>query len=200
MIERVATRLASIASENGIIPSEDHDLYIYSYQIMIERTFSWACILLVALLFETLYPYTLIFMAFFLSLSMFVGGWHAPSFRLCFVVSVGIFLGFSLVEPFVTASFPMGVAVVLITCCAVVIGVLGPVAHPNKPMDAKSIKICRKISIVIIFIQTALAVVSFAAGNERILMFIMFSFMIASASLVGGHREAKKLQKSYEMG
>ena len=200
MSEKVAARLASIASENGVISSEDRDLYVYSYQIMIERSISWACILLIALIFGTLYPYTLIFMAFYWPLSMFVGGWHACGFRLCFVVSVGIFLGFSLVEPIISASLTMNVTILAIVCCAVAIGILGPVAHPNKPMDAKSMKRCRKISIVVIFIETTLAFAFFAADNERVLLFIMFSLLITSASLLGGHREAKKHKKLLEVG
>lgn len=194
MSERVATRLAIIASENGVISNEDRELYIYSYQIMIERTISWACILLVALLFGTLYPYTLIFMAFYLTLSMFTGGLHVPSFWLCLAASVGIYLVFSLVEPFMTTSLPMNAIILVIVCCAVTISILGPVAHPNKPMDAKSMTRCRKISIAIIFIQTTIAFIFFASGNERILMFIMFSFVIISCSLMAAYWHIKSVK------
>ena len=191
MSEKLAARLAIVASQKGVIPSEDIDLYTYSYQILIERTISWVCILIAALLFGNLYPYALVFIAFFIPLSMFTGGWHAPNFGLCFTISVGIFVGFSIVEPFITAQLPINVMMGIVVGCAVIVGVLGPCADANKPMDAKSIKRCHKISVVVLLIEVSIASVVFTLGNERVLMFIVFSFAIVGISLLAAHYSRK---------
>ena len=198
MSEKIATRLAAIACESGVIPDEDRDLYIYSYQIVFERIVSWACLVLVALFFETLVPYALVFMAFYLSLSMFTGGWHAPSFGLCFLVSVGIFVGFSLVEPFIAAVVSSVVMLAVILCCAVIIALLGPAEHPNKPMDAGALKRCRKVSLVILAVQVALATGVFVLENERVLVFMTLSFALVSLSLVGDRKTAEKSANNHE--
>ena len=192
MSERIAAKLADIAWESGIISEDDRDLYIYSYQILIERTVSWACILFIALFFGTLYPYALIFAAFYLSLSMFTGGWHAPSFILCFFMSVGVFLGFSLVEPLLADALSINALMIIVAFCAVGIGLLRPAAHPNKPMDDRGMKRCRRVAVVVLILQSFIAFVFFAMGNSRMLLFIAFSFVIVSFSLVIAHCSVKR--------
>ena len=197
MSEKAAAWLAVVASEKGVISKEDIDLYKYSYQILIERTTSWLCILIVASLFGTLQPYALVFATFFVPLSMFNGGGHASGFGICFAVSVGIFLGFSIAEPFITERLSTNVMMGIIVCCSILIGFSGPSANPNKPMDIKSITRCHKISIAILFIEVLVAFVVFTLGNERVLMFIVFSFVIVGVSLLAAHCTAKKILKKY---
>jgi len=186
MTEKIATRLATIAVENDIIQNEDYELYIYSYQILIERVVSWMCILLISLYFGAL-SYTLIFVSFYGILHMFTGGWHASSFGLCFVSSVGIFLAFLLAEPAIATLISANIMLGIIICCGLTIGWLGPIADPNKPLDTKSMIRCRKISIVILLVEISIAYVIFAIGNDRILVFIGFSFAMICASLLIAH-------------
>ena len=191
MTERLAVKLANAAVMGGIIKKEDHDLYVYSYQIMLERTMGWGCIFLTSLLFGTL-PYALLFALFFWALSMFTGGWHAPGFGLCFLMSVGVFLGVSILEPFVTAELPMYVVMGIILCCSAVISLLGPIADSNKPMDEKSLKRCKKIAFIVLLVEMAIAIVFFAAKHSRALVFIMFSFVVIASSLLTAHGKIKE--------
>jgi len=194
MSERIAAKLATIAVNNGIIKSEDYELYVYSYQILLERTVGWMSILLLSIVFGTLI-YTLIFVSFFVTLSAFTGGWHAPSFGLCFVASVGIFLGFSLIEPFITARVSVYVMIGIVICIGIIIGLLGPIADPNKPIDLNNLKKCHKISVVVLCAQIAISFVVLMAGNERTLVFIMFSFVMVCLSLIAAELKSRTIAR-----
>ena len=190
MTEKVARQLADFAVENNVIKSEDHDLYIYSYQVMIERVVSWTCVLLISLFFGTLF-YTFIFAVFFGTLSMFVGGSHAPSFKACFLISIGIFLGFSISQPFITAHLSVSIMLVIIFACGLLIGLLGPIADRNKPMSDKELMRCKKAAIIVLAVELAVACAVAATGNKQVVVFILFSFVTVGLSLLIAHVKAK---------
>ncbi len=186
MTEELAKMLASIAVRNNIINGDDCELYGYSYQILIERFVSWSCILLISLLFRTIL-YTLIFIVLFGALRMFTGGWHAANFRICFLISVGIFLCFSCAEACLVELISANLMMITILACGFFIAFLGPIADSNKPMEFKRMMSFRKVSLLILLIELLVASNFFISQNKHALLFSLYSFLMLSIPLCIGH-------------
>lgn len=113
-------------------------------ELLISDVLNTIIVLLIALFSHTL-PAVVVFIAVFMGLRQFVGGFHANSHLSCMFTLVMVMMVFSYgicnvsghITPIFSISFIM-IALPIILCIA-------PVPHPNKPMsEEKSVKLRKK--------------------------------------------------------
>jgi len=184
MSEKLASKLVNLAIGYGVVKEDDEELYLYSYQITIEFVFSWASILILSVFLHTFLG-TLFFMAFYIPLRLYAGGYHAKSFSGCYFLSIATYLVFCFIEPYVSAYLPIYALIGIVLCLSAVIAYLAPIEDPNKPMELADMKRCEKRARVILFLQVVVIIImALTPWGKRMVYFPSFSILIMCLSLV----------------
>ncbi len=159
MIQKVTANLTEYIVKNGG-SSEQQEIYEYSISSFIGSVVTYAALILIAALLH-LFPDVLIFLAFFLPLRYCIGGSHAQSQAMCFILSVGITSALLLLLPYLNQWVLLPAPLIgLVTVFAI-----APVVNPNHPLSEGYVKKVRKVARGIIIVEcVALAVVYLTAG------------------------------------
>lgn len=134
MISKLAKSIAHFFVVQNITEESKEVIYAYGMELLISDVLNTIIVLLIALFSHTL-PAVVVFIAVFMGLRQFVGGFHANSHLSCMFTLVMVMMVFSYgicnvsgyITPIFSISFIM-IALPIILCIA-------PVPHPNKPMS-----------------------------------------------------------------
>ena len=148
MISKLAKSIAHFFVVQNITEESKEVIYAYGMELLISDVLNTIIVLLIALFSHTL-PAVVVFIAVFMGLRQFVGGFHANSHLSCMFTLVMVMMVFSYgicnvsghITPIFSISFIM-IALPIILCIA-------PVPHPNKPMsEEKSVKLRKRSCIL----------------------------------------------------
>ncbi len=141
MLYKLSSRLANRLLNHGVITAENIDIYVYGFQLLISFLFSTSLVLLIgAVLGKT--AETLAFLAVYILLRSYSGGYHANSYAVCTVVTLSVYLIVILMSSYVNVN--MTAYLSLFICGIILLALMAPVRHPNKkisPKDAVKYKI-----------------------------------------------------------
>ena len=155
MISKLAKSIAHFFVVQNITEESKEVIYAYGMELLISDVLNTIIVLLIALFSHTL-PAVVVFIAVFMGLRQFVGGFHANSHLSCMFTLVMVMMVFSYgicnvsghITPIFSISFIM-IALPIILCIA-------PVPHPNKPMsEEKSVKLRKRSCILAVTLSTA---------------------------------------------
>ena len=148
MISKLAKNIAHFFVLQNITEESKEAIYAYGMELLISDVLNTLIVLLISLISHTL-PATVIFIAVFMGLRRFVGGYHANSHLSCMFTLVVVMLVFSYgicnVSEQIAQIFSIGFIIISLP----IIFCIAPVPHPNKPMsEEKGIRL-RKQSIIL---------------------------------------------------
>ena len=136
-MEQLANRIAVFFMQKKLITAEETPIYSYCFEAVLSMVVSWGSILVIAMLTNTLWV-TACYIGSFCLLRSVVGGYHASTHLSCYMLSVGAYLLFLLVQ------FSLPTQYVSIICCLLavfsvaVLLKLAPLEHPNNPFTPQS--------------------------------------------------------------
>ena len=120
MLNKSARYLANRLLRQQVISEEALDVYIYGFELLISFFFSTSVILLAGMIAGQIFE-TLAFLACFILLRSFTGGYHALTYWFCTVVTVSVFCAVLLLAHFLPvnilaygAVFPLGLVILLL--------------------------------------------------------------------------------------
>lgn len=117
---------------HGIIPKEDEEIYVFGWTMLLLPVGGCAVILVIGALFGQLLG-SVIFLLFFSLLRSYAGGWHADSFRRCFLTTIA-FYGCCLLLHFYLPQASWDWVILALSLMSIfIIFRWAPVDHPNKP-------------------------------------------------------------------
>lgn len=82
-MERIAKSVIEQMITSKLIENKDKELYIYSFQIVVEKVAGFLAILILAGMFHAVIQ-TFLFLLFFSKIRKHTGGFHLSSFYSCF--------------------------------------------------------------------------------------------------------------------
>ena len=91
MTEYIANMLTKNMYMDGLIKESEESIYSYSIQLIVEKIIGFSAIYMIAL-FQGYFFETVLFTISLSSLRKCTGGYHANSFRSCFIGTVSIYL------------------------------------------------------------------------------------------------------------
>lgn len=171
MFENISRHLTEKSIQSQVIAKDDAELYQYAFQALAVHLLSWATICALGILCRCL-PQTLVLMALFLPLRIFAGGYHAGSYLTCYFVSTGVFAAVILLCKSLWEILPPTGCVLLFAAGAIAVFLLAPIADPNKPLDEKETRRCKKVTRGVLVVQTLLLLLALALSAGRYLMFM----------------------------
>ena len=147
MEHKLATYVCNQLLELDVINSEYFDVYVYGIELLLSFLTSTIIILSIGILLGQVVN-TIIFLLVFIIVRRFTGGYHANTYLLCKICTVGTYLivmSMSLFHPiYSTLCY-----IILVISGLPVIIIWGPVDNPNKPLEANEKKKHKAISILL---------------------------------------------------
>lgn len=156
MFAKIAERITEELEDNQIIKSEDRELYVYGFNQGITILLNLITTLCIGLLFGCVVE-LLVFMAAYIPLRSFAGGYHAKTPLRCYLSSIVMLIIVSVAIQYVTLE--IWIHYVIVAVSAIVIAVLAPVEDRNKPLDEIEMKVYKQRTIFIVIIEIAVFVI-----------------------------------------
>lgn len=116
----------------GLIEESKQDIYTYGFEVLISTLFYLLIFLLVALVTNTVLCSIVFAVGFFIVRSI-AGGYHADTYAKCHLLSLANQVLFVILIKAIPNEFYNVVALILLLISAIMILILAPIAHPNKP-------------------------------------------------------------------
>ena len=136
-------------------------------------------VLLIALISHTL-PAVVIFIAVFMGLRQFVGGYHANSHLSCMFTLVMVMLAFSYGICNISGQIAQIFSIGFIATALPVIFCIAPVPHPNKPMsEEKGVKL-RKRGIILAVALSVAVIVLLVFQYQKISLYVSSGILLSA--------------------
>lgn len=165
MANRVAVKITDILCKNNTIRTEDKEIYIYGFEILLSNIVNFTIVVVLGFLLKQFYHAMLFYIAFVITRS-YSGGYHASTYVKCHIAFASIFI----VTMFMSRLLlPTTSLVYLLVFIAIYIGCIfeyAPIENSNKTLQELDKLKYRKISIVISLCWTVLVVALYFIARE----------------------------------
>ena len=134
MISRLAKSTACFFVDNKIIEAEDAEVYSYGMELLISTVLNFAVAIIIAVATKSILP-CLVNLAAFLTLRVNAGGYHADTPLGCTMTLVSTLLVFIFAEKNISEVAMFFNSLMMLLLSNILIIMLSPVEHPNKPIS-----------------------------------------------------------------
>jgi len=193
MLKLSAHSIAQSLIDNGIIENESRELYEFGINQMIVSIINLFITLVIGLCFHMVWQLFL-FMLTYIPLRKFSGGIHAQTQFRCYIASIVMLCLVCLILKYLNISI---VALIIIySISAFTIVFLSPIEDQNKPLDIEEHKVYKKISIILLIIESLFAWVFYSIGLVSVAQCMLLVFDCIFVMLILGHIKKIKRDKS----
>lgn len=188
MFVKVAEKLADSLEENEIIKHDDRELYVYGLDQGFSIILNIITTLLIGLIFNTFFQ-LVVFMAAYIPLRSFAGGYHAKTPLRCYIFSIImlVFVSWGMKN----LVFRDVVNYVVLAISAFIIFVLSPVEDKNKPLDKIELKVYRKRTLLILLAELIICVLSNVIDLYAVFISINYNLAVMSVIILLGMLKSK---------
>ena len=132
----LATQIVSFITGQGVISDEAdvQDFYIYGVEISISSFLNIFLVILVGVIINHFIE-SVIFLALFILIRSFTGGYHADTYFRCNLLMCTTFALTVIVNNMISSKLSLLMIIVLICITEIIVSVLGPIENKNKPID-----------------------------------------------------------------
>lgn len=158
MIVASASKIVSFFVVSKVIKNEEGEIYQYGLELIISSVLNIIAVLVVSIIMNRLLE-SICFLTFFITLRSYAGGIHASNYSRCFLSFISIYFISIILSEVIPISFQSEISIIAMICISFIIILFSPVADANKPLDLNETKKYKKISIVIVLLQTILVAI-----------------------------------------
>lgn len=182
MIARIAKSTACFFVRNNLVDKEDEEVYAYGMELLLSTVFNLIIAVFIAIITDTFIP-CLINLTAFVSIRIYAGGYHADTHIGCMTtltIVQSLFVAIIKMTPVkviqISTPFMLAVSILLII-------ILAPVAHPNKPLsDRLKVKL-RKKAYISTLIWTVFTLVFLIFGKPYISFCSAYGILTVSGAM-----------------
>lgn len=146
MLNKMAVKITDKLVLKKIVSDDMADIYIYGFELLISFFFSTIGVLIIGIILGR-FLQTLMFLATFILLRSFTGGYHANTYAVCSIVTFSLFGIVLLLAEFVFVPLYLYPILGLIGTIIMVWQV--PIEHPNKKLSDDQKRKYKVISLVL---------------------------------------------------
>lgn len=179
-------RITETLAENDVLSAEDKPLYVYGLHQLWITLLNLATAVAIGFLAGMLWE-GLLFLAVYISLRKFAGGYHAKTELHCYVLST-ILLCVALSAIYSIDYIQMGNAALLAIffTASIVIVLIAPVGNPSKPLDSIEQVVYQKRSRIVLASHWGLFLVTLAIGKAEVAAVIVVADVMLSGMVALG--------------
>lgn len=155
MLATIAARLTDQLYFRCPLDPSKKAIYKYGIQLSLSTLASICSIVLVGLLLKT--PVSaFVFLGVFFFLRLFSGGYHAPTYARCFLLTNSVYLAVVGTSYWIVRFQLYHLLPVIVVASCVVVIILSPIRNKHHPLSENTYRKNRKISIVLVAIESLL--------------------------------------------
>lgn len=198
LYKKISVLITQKITEAGLIEESKRDIYTYGFEVLISTLCYLLIFLLVAFATNTVLCSFVFAVGFFIVRSI-AGGYHADTYTKCHLLSLANQILFVILMNAIPNELYNIGALVLLLISAIMILILAPIAHPNKPFIKTErarfrLYSCLHSTILIVIavlcyflvLQPSSVLLSFAVGN------FCAAFALMSAKIQTKKKEQKQ--------
>ena len=179
MISKLAKNIAHFFVVKNITEESKEVIYAYGMELLISDVLNTLIVLMIALISHTL-PAVIIFIAVFMVLRRFVGGYHANSHLSCMLTLVMVMLVFSYGICNISGQTAQVFSISFITMALPIIFCITPVPHPNKPMSAEKGIRLRKRSIILAAVLSVVVIALLIFHYQKLGLYVSSGLLLSA--------------------
>ena len=183
LLARLAGKIVNNLVHSGVIKEEDAEIYIYGINQILTSVLNVSSALIIGLIFGV-FPEIAVFMAAYIPLRSFAGGYHAKTPLSCYVFSVIMLIVVSIGLKYLHLADWVYYAVLV--AATLVVLVLFPVEDRNKPLDEIEQKVYKRRTILIAAAELTLAMLLKLLMFDDLFIATAYSFVVLSLMLIAG--------------
>lgn len=183
LFAKLSHKIGDNLVHSNLIKEEDAEIYIYGINQILVSVLNVSSALIIGLVFGVFFEIA-IFMAVYIPLRSFSGGYHAKTPLRCYIFSVVMLIIVSIGIKYFSApdlayviAFLSGLFIVLI---------LSPIEDKNKPLDKTENKVYKRRTIIITFAEFTIGLLFKLLGLNGFFMSIVYSFVVLGIMLILG--------------
>ena len=174
MLEKFIDKIVDKQVKNKMMSEDEINIYRYGYFLMFEVVMNIIISILIGIIFKDIKT-IIIFLAMYIPIRTYSGGWHADKLWKCTVISNVMLIVIELLVKYCGkyySNHDMAVRlIVLLFICVIYICIVSPVDTKEKPLNSKEKKVYRRKLIKIIVFEMCILIV-FIINNARKCIFI----------------------------
>lgn len=151
MLNKMAVKITDKLVLKKIVSDDMADIYIYGFELLISFCFSTIGVLIIGIILGR-FLQTLMFLATFILLRSFTGGYHANTYAVCSLVTFSLFGVVLLLTEF--AFVPLYQYLILGLVGTAIMLLLVPIEHPNKKLSDDQKRKYKVISLALFLMFT----------------------------------------------
>lgn len=183
MFAKIAERITENMEDNHIIKHDDRELYVYGFNQGLNILLNLITTLVVGLLFRNILELA-IFIAAYIPLRSFAGGYHAKTPLRCYIYSIIMIILVSVGMKYLL--FVDMVYYVILAISALIIFVLSPAEDKNKPLDKIELKVYRKRTLLILLVELIICILSNVIDLRTVSISIIYNLAVMSVIILLG--------------
>lgn len=180
---RLSRKIGNNLVQSDIVKEEDAEIYIYGINQILVFVLNVSSALIIGLIFGV-FPEIAVFMAAYIPLRSFAGGYHAKTPLSCYVFSVIMLIVVSIGLKYLHIADWVYYAVLV--AATLVVLVLSPVEDSNKPLDEIEHKVYKRRTILIAAVELTLAMLLKLLMLDDLFIATAYSFVVLSLMLIAG--------------
>ena len=197
MIERIALKITNFIFKNTELDSELYEVYKYGIEITISSLLNIVLIIAASIAVSDVIS-GVVFLAVFIPLRSFVGGYHAKTYFMCNALFLLTYLMIYYINStalgFIDVNLLSRLLTVLILLGIIPVIAFAPVENPNKPLSEKQAKISRMIGIAA-YIPLSIAGLALYYGDIRYGSFAIITLTSVSVLILIEIIKTKRCKK-----
>lgn len=184
MVERISNKIIDYQIEKGIISKNDINIYRYGYillfEVMINILISLGIGIILGKVTEILF-----FLACFIILRSFCGGYHANSILKCVFLS-NLVMTISILSNILLSKYTMPIPLffILEISFSIIICVLSPVDNKNKRLSNNEKSFYKKCTIIVSVAENSIGIILMLFNKQEYAYLVLFVFLIQMVSLM----------------
>ncbi|MGN1481804.1 accessory gene regulator ArgB-like protein [Porcipelethomonas sp.] len=195
MITFISEKLASYLCRKQIIEERKKEIYQYGYEVFISGLIGFVIAGIIGAFMHRFFD-ALIFLAVFVPVRRFCGGYHADSYLKCNTIFTLIFLTVMIISQIMQRIISFMYLIILLLIYMWAIIEYAPMENSGKPMDDEQKARNRKISLAVSVFLCVVSAISYAVSQRIAILIATTLFCIAFLMFAEKYKISKKNRKS----
>lgn len=183
LIAKLSSKIGNDLVRSNIVKAEDAEIYIYGINQILVSVLNVLSALIIGLIFGVVFEIAA-FMAAYIPLRSFAGGFHAKTPLRCYIFSVIMLIIVSVGIQYLPA--PDWVYYAILSAAALIVLLLSPVEDRNKPLDEKEQVVYKRRAAIITAAELVICIALNLTGFDGLFAAMVYSFAVLGFMLVAG--------------
>jgi len=185
MFAKSASKITTSLVNNGTIDNSEFEIYHFGFEMGFAIIANVLTTLAIGFIFRMPLE-SLLFLAVFIPLRSYVGGFHASNHLRCYWLSTLAVVAVLLAIRFVVSIYSVPMIIIVAGMCVVAMSILVPVQDDNRPLDEVEIRVFGRRARTVLCIEFIALVTTTAAGLITISSILFCTILLSGFAVFAG--------------